>query len=372
MPRVKGGTTARKRRKKILKLAKGYVGSRSLLYRTAHEQVMKSLAYAYRDRKVRKREFRKLWISRINAAAKINGFKYSKLIHGLALANVKVNRKMLSEIAIHAPEDFAQYVTIAKNAIEGVLAKPAKVEAKEVKEVVEDIQVDEKEITTAGVFSKLDESASKTEDFVAKNQKVIIGFVAAIALVTVGYLAFEKFIATPKEEEAANEMFVAQQNFQKATDGVASDSLYKLSLNGSEGKFGFIKIAEEYSGTDAGNLANYYAGIAYLNTGKYAEAIDFLSKFESKDMILGALAKGAIGDAYAQKNQQKEALENYIKAAESSKNDFTTPRFLLKAGKTALALGNKEEALKYFTEIKDFYDATPEAASVDVLIGLAQ
>lgn len=135
MPRVKGGTTARKRRKKILKLAKGYVGSRSLLYRTAHEQVMKSLAYAYRDRKQRKREFRKLWISRINAAAKLNGFKYSKLIHGLALANVKVNRKMLSEIAIHAPEDFVQYVTIAKNAINGVAAKPAIVETKEVKVV---------------------------------------------------------------------------------------------------------------------------------------------------------------------------------------------------------------------------------------------
>lgn len=243
---------------------------------------------------------------------------------------------------------------------------------KEVKEVVEDVQVDEKDSTTAGVFSKLDETASKTEDFVANNQKVIIGLVAAIALVTIGYLAFEKFITTPKEEEAANEMFVAQQNFQKATDGVASDSLYKLSLNGSEGKFGFIKIAEEYSGTDAGNLANYYAGIAYLNTGKYAEAINFLSNFESKDMVLGALAKGAIGDAYAQKNQPKEALEYYIQAAESSKNDFTTPRFLLKAGKTALALGNKEEALKYLTSIKDDYDTTPEAASVDVLIGLAQ
>jgi tetratricopeptide (TPR) repeat protein len=243
---------------------------------------------------------------------------------------------------------------------------------KEVKEVVEDVQIDEKDSTTAGVFSKLDETASKTEDFVAKNQKVIIGFVAAIALITVGYLAFEKFIATPKEEEGANEMFVAQQNFQKATDGVASDSLYKLSLNGSEGKFGFIKIADEYSGTDAGNLANYYAGIAYLNTGKYAEAIDFLGKFESKDMILSALAKGAIGDAYAQKNQPKEALENYIKAFEAGKNDFTTPRFLLKAGKTALALGNKEEALKYFTDIKDNFDATPEAASVDGLIGLAQ
>ena len=72
-------------------------------------------------------------------------------------------------------------------------------------------------------------------------------------MITVGYLAYQKFIATPQEEEAANEMFVAQQNFQKATDGVASDSLYKLSLNGSEGKFGFIKIADEYSGTSAGN-----------------------------------------------------------------------------------------------------------------------
>lgn len=243
---------------------------------------------------------------------------------------------------------------------------------KEVKDTVEELQVDEKDSTTAGVFSTLDETASKTEDFVARNQKIIIGLVAAVALFTVGYLAYQKFIAAPKQDEAANEMFVAQQNFQKATDGVASDSLYKLSLNGSEGKFGFLKIADEYSGTDAGNLANYYAGMAYLNTGKYAEAIDFLSKFKSEDIVLNAMAKGAIGDAYSQQNKPKEALENYVKAAEVNKNDFTTPRFLLKAGKTALALGNKEDALKYFTDIKDNYDATPEAASVDVLIGLAQ
>ena len=243
---------------------------------------------------------------------------------------------------------------------------------KEVKDTVEEVQVDEKDSATAGVFSKLDETASKTEDWVARNQKIIIGLVASVALFTVGYLAYQKFIAEPKQDEAANEMFVAQQNFQKATDGVASDSLYKLSLNGSEGKFGFIKIADEYSGTDAGNLANYYAGMAYLNTGKYAEAIDFLSKFNSEDIVLNAMAKGAIGDAYSQQNKPKEALENYVKAAEVNKNDFTTPRFLLKAGKTALVLGNKEEALKYFTDIKDNYDATPEAASVDVLIGLAQ
>ena len=244
---------------------------------------------------------------------------------------------------------------------------------KEVKDVTtEDIQVIEKDSTTAGVFSTLDETASKTEDFVAKNQNIIIGVVGAIALVLVGYLAYQKFVAAPKEDEAATEMFQAQQYFQQATDGVASDSLYKLSLKGAEGKFGFVDIADNYSGTDAGNLANYYAGIAYLNTGKYTEAIEYLGKFKSDDIVLSALAKGAIGDAYSQNNQPKEALENYVKAVEANKNDFTTPRFLLKAGKTALALGNKEDALKYFTDIKDNFDAAPEAASVDVLIGLAQ
>jgi len=243
---------------------------------------------------------------------------------------------------------------------------------KEVKDGTEDIKVLEKDSTTAGVFSTLDETASKTEDFVAKNQKIIIGVVGAIALVLVGYLAYEKFVAAPKEDEAATEMFQAQQYFQQATDGVASDSLYKLSLKGAEGKFGFVDIADKYSGTDAGNLANYYAGIAYLNTGKFTEAIEYLGKFKSEDIVLSALAKGAIGDAYSQNNQPKEALGYYVKAVEANKNDFTTPRFLLKAGKTAYALGDKEDALKYFTDIKENFDASPEAASVDVLIGLAQ
>lgn len=243
---------------------------------------------------------------------------------------------------------------------------------KEVKEVTEDIKVIEKDSATAGVFSTLDETASKTEDFVARNQNVIIGVVGAIALALVGYLAYEKFVAAPKEDEAATEMFQAQQYFQQATDGVASDSLYKLSLKGAEGKFGFVDIADKYSGTDAGNLANYYAGIAYLNTGKYTEAIEYLGKFKSDDVVLSALAKGAIGDAYSQNKQPKEALEYYLKAVEANKNDFTTPRFLLKAGKIALESGNKEDALKYFTDIKDNFDASPEAASVDVLIGLAQ
>ena len=238
---------------------------------------------------------------------------------------------------------------------------------------IENVNVDEKDSTTAKALETLDQTASRTEDFVAKNQKYILGFLAVAALVTVGYLLYQRFIAEPKQQEAAEELFVAQQNFQKAVDGDAkSDSLFKLVLKGSEGKQGVVEIADQYSGTASGNIANYYAGIAYLNTGKYDEAITYLEKFSSDDAMLSAFAKGAIGDAYAQKKQPKEALEYYLKAAESNKNDFTTPRYLLKAGKTSLTLGNKADALKYFTDVKENYSDTPEGQSVDALIGLAQ
>lgn len=114
MARVKGGIVSRNRRKRTLKLAKGYFGSKHLLYRTAHEQVMRSLRYAYRDRKQLKREMRKLWIARINAGARLNGMSYSKLTHGLKLAGVTINRKMLSEIAIHDPKGFTAFCDKAK------------------------------------------------------------------------------------------------------------------------------------------------------------------------------------------------------------------------------------------------------------------
>lgn len=117
MPRVKGGYVTRQRRKKVLKLAKGYFGSKHTLYKTAHEQVMRSLAYAYRDRKVRKRDFRKLWIQRINAACKLNGMKYSRFINGLNRAGIEVNRKMLAELAVNDAKAFAQLVELAKNGL---------------------------------------------------------------------------------------------------------------------------------------------------------------------------------------------------------------------------------------------------------------
>lgn len=117
MARVKGSTPTRNRRKRVLKQAKGYFGSKHLLYRTANEQVMRSLRYSYIDRKKNKREMRKLWIARINAAARINGMTYSTLMHGLKLAEVNINRKMLSEIAIHDEAGFKTICETAKSAL---------------------------------------------------------------------------------------------------------------------------------------------------------------------------------------------------------------------------------------------------------------
>lgn len=114
MPRVKGGTVTRKRRKKVLKLAKGYYGSKHTLYKVANQQVMKSLMYAFRDRRQKKRDFRKLWITRINAAARMNGLSYSRLMHGLKLAEIEVNRKMLADLAVNDANAFAQLAEAAK------------------------------------------------------------------------------------------------------------------------------------------------------------------------------------------------------------------------------------------------------------------
>lgn len=130
MARVKGGTISRARHKKVLKQAKGYFGSKHRLYRTANEQVMHSLKYAYRDRRQKKRDFRKLWITRINAACRMNDMSYSKFINGLNIVGVTVNRKMLSEIAIDNPKAFTDLVSIAKDALNGVATEAPKATAK--------------------------------------------------------------------------------------------------------------------------------------------------------------------------------------------------------------------------------------------------
>lgn len=119
MPRVKGGTVARRRHKKVLKLARGYRGAKSKLFRPANEQVLKSLSYAYAHRKDKKGDFRKLWIARINAAARLNGLSYSRLMYGLKEAGVEINRKMLADLAVNDLPAFGKLVDVAKQRLGG-------------------------------------------------------------------------------------------------------------------------------------------------------------------------------------------------------------------------------------------------------------
>jgi len=241
------------------------------------------------------------------------------------------------------------------------------------KNKAEEKLLDTQESTTAEVFSTLDQGASRTEAWVSKNQNYILGIIGVVAVGVLGYLAYMQFVQKPKEASAANELYYPQQYFDQALNSeTAKDSLFNLALNGAEGKYGFLDIVDEYPGTKAANLANYSAGMAYLNTQKYQEAIDYLEEFKSDDDILGALAKGGLGDAFVQLGQPEEALGYYESALAHSNNGYTTPKFLYKAGVTALDLGQNEKALGYFERIKSEFSSSEEARSIAAFVGMAK
>lgn len=234
-------------------------------------------------------------------------------------------------------------------------------------------EFDEQESTTAEVFSTLDESASRSEEWVSKNQNYILGIIGVVAIAVLGYLAYNQFVQKPKETSAANEMYYPQQYFDQALAATtAKDSLFTLALEGAEGKYGFLDIIEEYNGTKAANLANYSAGMSYLNMNKYEDAIIYLEDFKSDDDILGALAKGGLGDAFMQLNQPADALGYYEAAAAHSNNGYTTPKFLHKAGVTALEMGENSKALDYFQRIKDEFKDSDAARNIEAFIGMAK
>lgn len=226
--------------------------------------------------------------------------------------------------------------------------------------------------TTAEVFNTLDQTASKSERWIMKNQKQIFFVLGAIVLIILGYLAYQKYIQGPKEKEAADELAFPKSYFEQAMDNeVALDSLLTLGLNGADGKFGFVDISSEYKGTKAGNLANYYAGMSYLKLRNYPEAISYLEKFSSDDELLAPLAKGAIGDAFADINQLEDAYDFYLEAANVRDNNFTTPIYLFKAANTAMDIENYSDALKLFNRIKDDYPDSQEAEDIDIYISKA-
>jgi tetratricopeptide (TPR) repeat protein len=234
-------------------------------------------------------------------------------------------------------------------------------------------QFDESEFETAGVLNTLDETASRSEKWIEKNSKGLFYALVAIVIVFLGYLGYTKYISEPNEIEASNELAFPRKFYDQAsTAGSGIDSLLTLGLEGADGKYGFIDIAKSYSGTNAGNLANYYAGVSYLEMKQYDKAIGYLENFNSNDEMLGPVTLGAVGDAFADINQPEEALEYYVKAANKKENNFTTPLFLYKAGLTAMELKKFDKAASLFTKIKENYPTSDQGRDVAKFINAAK
>lgn len=214
------------------------------------------------------------------------------------------------------------------------------------------------------VLENVETSLTRAELFIENNRNPLLIAAGVILVVALGLYGYKKFFSDPLELEAQQEMFMAQKFFEQ-------DSL-NLALNGQGATMGFIDIAEEYSSTKAGNLANYYAGICYLNLGDFENAIAYLDDFSSSDKVLSVIAKGAIGDAFLELNQPKEALEYYSKAADASNNEFAVPIYLNKAAKTAELINDYAAALKFYKQIKADFPDSQEANDVDKNIAFVE
>ena len=224
------------------------------------------------------------------------------------------------------------------------------------------------ESTTAEVFESLDTGASNTENFVSKYQNLIISGVVFITLSVFVYLAYNTFILEPKKEDAITELNKAQYYFNLALNSDEPKDLFNNAINGAGGKFGFLDIIENYNNTPSSNLAVFSIGMSYLNLKQYDKVIQYLKDFQSEDVLLSSIAKGVLGDAYLQDGDQKSALSNYEMASSFNENNFTTPKYLYKAGLLSIRLGQKETASKYFKKIKNKYPTSKEAEFIDIQI----
>lgn len=204
---------------------------------------------------------------------------------------------------------------------------------------------------------------TKAEIFFEQNKKAIsIGGSVALAAV-LALFAFYGFYLPGKEQDAQDQMFRAQQYFEQ-------DS-FRLALNGDGNYVGFLSIIDDYGFTKASNLSQYYAGVSFLRLGEYDNAIKHLKKFSSKgEPVLCAMAKGALGDAYSEKNDMNEAISYYKKAADELENELITPYYLFKAGLALKVQGKKEDALKLFQKIKNEYPESTEGREIDKYIAL--
>lgn len=203
----------------------------------------------------------------------------------------------------------------------------------------------------------VENALSKTEQFIENNQKLLLGILAVILVVVGGYVLYEKFYKQPLNEEALTQMFMAEKYFER-------DS-FKLALEGDINYPGFLGIIEDYGMTKSGNLSNYYAGVCYMNLGDYDAAIDHLNSFSTNDPMLDPISKGLIGDAYREKGELNDAIKYYKRAIESHLNDFITPLYLYKLGRTLEENEQNEDALKTYERILKEYPRSNEGRTIE-------
>ena len=219
---------------------------------------------------------------------------------------------------------------------------------------------DKAEVRVEGVEHAL----TNAEQFIETYQKQIVWGVGIILGIVVLYMAFHRFYVEKKSQEAATQMFPAEQYFEKDD--------WERALDGDGNNLGFTDIISDYRFTKSANLAKYYAGLCYLHLGEYEDAISNLSKFRSKDKILSSIALGSMGDAYAQIDEPNKAINFYRKAAERKSNDFTAPLYLLRAGILLENEGRLKEAGELYERIKTDYAASTEGRNIDKYIARIQ
>ncbi|MCB9082070.1 MAG: tetratricopeptide repeat protein [Lewinellaceae bacterium] len=207
------------------------------------------------------------------------------------------------------------------------------------------------------------EVRDQAQDFYSRYHTYILGGVIALVLVVGGYLAYNLLYKTPRQKEAVEQMAQAQKQFERDSFALALD-------NPGGGFAGFLGIIENYGGTEAANLANYYAGISYLHLGRFEAAISYLDDFSADGEVMPIMKAGALGDANAELNNLDKALSFYQKAVKLGDDDLLTPYYLKKVGMLQQRNGKTDEALKAFQRIKTDYPKSYEATEVDKYIAV--
>lgn len=208
---------------------------------------------------------------------------------------------------------------------------------------------------------ELEEAISKSEAFVLKYKKPLIGGVAAIILLIAGILCYKNYYSNPREEKASAAMAKAEEHFR--------NNEFEIALKGdSLGAVGFLKIISDNSGTDAANIAKVYAGECYAQLGQYKEAIDMLDGFDEGDQMISPAVLGTLGNCYAQLGQLDKAVSTLLKAANKADNNSLSPIYLIQAGEILESQGKPQEALKAYQQIKDKYFQSLQYQEIDKYI----